>query len=69
MNIKYSKLIVFLLVAANIAFTYKILLLFEQTGTEPTTLIVSWFGFTTGELGWLSMITKAKVKKGGDESG
>jgi hypothetical protein len=62
---RFSKLIVILVVLLNITFTGTVLYIFLQTGREPSTLIAAWFGFTTGELWFLSSIkkTKAKVKK------
>jgi hypothetical protein len=50
----FSKLVV------NVVFTAAVLYIFMKTYVEPTTLIVSWFAFTTGELGALAGI---KIKK------
>lgn len=47
---RFSKKIVALIITANILFTGAVLYIFLRTGSEPSTLIVSWFGFTTGEL-------------------
>lgn len=58
---KFSKLIVSLVIFMNIAFTIAVLYVFLKTYTEPTTLIVSWFAFTTGEL-WLLASIKKKEK-------
>jgi competence protein ComGF len=69
MNI-FSKKIVALVLILNIAFTIAILYLFCRMGSEPTSLIVAWFSFTTVELWSLSKITREKVKsEGRDESG
>ena len=66
----FSKKIVALVLILNIAFTIAILYLFYRTGSEPTSLIVAWFSFTTVELWSLSKITREKVKlEGRDESG
>jgi len=66
----FSKKIVALVLILNIAFTIAILYLFCRIGSEPTSLIVAWFGFTTVELWSLSKITREKVKlEGRDESG
>jgi hypothetical protein len=66
----FSKKIVALVLILNIAFTIAILYLFYRIGSEPTSLIVAWFGFTTVELWSLSKITREKVKlEGRDESG
>lgn len=61
----YSKIIVAVVVALNVLFTTAVLYVFLKTGSEPSTLIVSWFAFTTGELFMLSSIKKAKEKKKG----
>ena len=54
----FSKLIVIFIIVANVLFTLKIFDVFMVTGVEPSTLIVSWFGFTTGELWALSKIKR-----------
>jgi hypothetical protein len=63
----FSKLIIVSIFLLNIAFTAAVLYIFLKTSAEPTTLIVSWFGFTTGELGLAAFIKKQKIKKGGNE--
>ena len=60
----YSKLIVVAVIVLNVIFTAAVLYVFLQTGSEPSTLIASWFAFTTGELLMLSSIKKVKEKKG-----
>lgn len=66
----YSKLIITLIILLNVAFTAYLLYILPQLTFEPSTLIVSWFGFTSGEAGLLALIKIFKVKKGGkqDES-
>jgi hypothetical protein len=59
---KYSKFIVLFIIIANIIFTGIILYIFFKIGHEPTTLIISWFGFTTGELAVLGGIKAVKEK-------
>lgn len=61
----FSKIIIILVVVANVIFTVKILDVFEKTSSEPAALIVAWFAFTTGELSILGMIKKNKVNAGG----
>ncbi len=61
---KYSKVIVAAVIVMNVLFTAAVLYVFLRTGSEPSTLIASWFGFTTGELLLLSSIKKSKIKKG-----
>jgi threonine/homoserine efflux transporter RhtA len=63
----FSKKIVALVIMLNVAFTGVVLYLFLITGSEPTTLIGCWFGFTTVELWALSGITKTKITQGGGD--
>ena len=60
---KFSKVLVALIIAMNIAFTVAILAVYAQIGTEPSALIAAWFSFTTGELWLMASIKKSKVKK------
>lgn len=66
---QFSKAIVMLVIAFNIAFTVAILYVFLRTGSEPATLVACWFAFTTGELWALSSIKKNKIRKGEDDDG
>lgn len=59
----FSKLIVSAVITLNIMFTIVVLIVFLKTSAEPTTLIVSWFSFTTVELWSLAGIKKAKERK------
>lgn len=63
----YSKFIVVAVIVLNVLFTAAVLYVFSKTGSEPSTLIASWFAFTTGELFLLSSIKKVKEKKGKGE--
>jgi hypothetical protein len=63
---KFSKLIVSLVILLNAAFTVAVLFIFYKVGTEPTTLIAAWFGFTTVELWALAGIKKKEVEKFND---
>ncbi len=63
----YSKVIVAAVIVLNVLFTAAVLYVFLKTASEPTTLIASWFAFTTGELLMLSSIKKVKEKKGKGE--
>lgn len=65
---KFSKLIVTLVILLNAAFTAAVLYVFLKVGSEPSTLIASWFGFTTGELWFLSGIKKKKVENNNNEN-
>ncbi len=66
---KFSKGIVTLVILLNAAFTTAVLFIFYRIGTEPTTLIGAWFGFTTVELWALAGIKKREIEKNGGEQG
>jgi len=59
---KFSKIIVALVILLNAAFTVAVLFIFYRVGTEPTTLIGAWFGFTTVELWALAGIKKREIE-------
>lgn len=61
---RFSKKIVTTIILLNVIFTIAVLYTFLKVGSEPTSLIIAWFGFTTGELWLLSGITKTKVNSG-----
>ena len=61
---KFSKLIVALVVLLNTGFAVAVLYIFFRVGSEPTALIAAWFAFTTGEL-WL--LSKIKREEAGHE--
>ncbi len=63
---RYSKLIVALVILLNTGFTGAVLYTFLRVSSEPTTLIAAWFAFTTGELWLLSGITREKVRRDAD---
>lgn len=65
---KFSKKIVALVILLNAIFTGAVLYAFITVKSEPTALIATWFGWTTGELWLLSGITKAKVRRGGESN-
>ena len=58
----FSKFMVFLIIVLNIWFTLKVFDGVETTSVEPSSLVMSWFAFTTGELWMLSSIKKAKTR-------
>ena len=64
---RFSKKIVALVILLNVAFTGAVLYLCFRSATIPDSLVVAWFGFTTGELWFLSGITKEKMKGGGTD--
>lgn len=59
----FSKIIVTAVIVLNVIFTASILAIFLRTSSEPSSLIVAWFSFTTVELWSLAGIKKAKAKK------
>jgi hypothetical protein len=61
---RFSKKIVAMIILLNVMFTIAVLYTFLKVGSEPTSLIVAFFAFTTGELWLLSGITKTKVNSG-----
>ena len=60
---KFSKKIIALIIMLNVIFTGFVFYVFLKVGNEPTTLIVAFFGFTTGELFLLASIKKTEVKE------
>ena len=65
----FSKVLIALIVAANVAFAVAVLVVFCSTYSEPSTLIMAWFGFTTGELWALAFVKKKKLEKGENKDG
>ena len=62
----FSKIVVMGVILLNVIFTIVVMSLFHEKGTEPTSLIVAWFSFTTVELWSLAGIKKAKERKQND---
>lgn len=60
---RFSKWIVSLIILLNVGFTIGAFYVFLRVGSEPTTLIISFFAFTTGELWMLSSIKKKEIKE------
>lgn len=60
----FSKIVVILVIVLNMVFTSAMIYVYLQTGTEPSTLITCWYGFTTGELLALAGVKISKVRKG-----
>ena len=59
----FSKFVVVGIITINVIFTAAVLAIFLRTATEPSSLIVAWFSFTTVELWSLAGIKKAKEKR------
>lgn len=66
---RFSKLIVALVIALNSAFTMAVLYIFLRVGSEPTVLIGAWFTFTTGELWMLSTLKKKEIGEAANDNG
>ena len=64
---RYSKVMVGLVILLNILFTVAVLYVFLQTGAEPTSLVVAWFSFTTVELLALAGIKMKEIQRGKEE--
>ena len=64
----FSKIIVGIVILANVLFTVAVLYIFLRVGSEPVVLIGAWFAFTTSELLMLAGIKKAKLKNQRGES-
>lgn len=60
---QYSKALVTLIILMNIFFTIAVFIVFARTGSEPSTLIATWFSFTTVELWSLARIKKKKIDR------
>ena len=63
---RYSKLIVALVILLNTGFAGAVLYTFLRVGSEPTALVAAWFAFTTGELWLLAGIKREKVRRDAD---
>lgn len=55
---RFSKAIIVVMVIFTVLFTIRVLDIFERTGMEPVTLIVSVFGVVAAEFKLLSLIKK-----------
>lgn len=62
----FMKIIVTAVIVLNVIFTASILAIFLRTSSEPSSLIMAWFSFTTVELWSLAGIKKAKERKAND---
>lgn len=60
---QYSKALVTMIICLNIIFTVSVFFVFARTGSEPSTLIATWFSFTTVELWSLARIKKKKIDR------
>lgn len=60
---KFSKIIVALVILLNVVFAAAALFVFLRTESEPTVLVGCWFAFTSGELILLSKIKRAEANE------
>lgn len=60
---RYSKALVTMIILMNVIFTIAVFIVFARTGSEPSTLIATWFSFTTVELWSLARIKKKKIDR------
>ncbi len=59
---RFSKLIVAAVILLNAIFAMAVFYAFLKVGSEPATLVVAWFAFTTGELWALALIKRNEGK-------
>ena len=60
---QYSKALVTMIICLYIIFTVAVFFVFARRGSEPSTLIATWFSFTTVELWSLARIKKKKIDR------
>lgn len=68
-GVKFSKMVVTMIIFLNVVFTTSVLYIFLKVGSEPIVLIGAFFAFTTGELWMIASIKKTEVKGGSSEEG
>lgn len=62
-KVKYSKVLVAVIVTLNIIFTAAVLFVFYHTGNEPVALVTAWFGTWTAEMLALAGIKRMEIRK------
>ena len=65
-KVKFSSVVLILIVVLLIAFVLRVFTLIETTGYEPSTLITAVFAAALGEFGILGWIKNTKTKNVGD---
>ena len=65
-KVKFSSVVLILIVILLIAFVLRVFALIETTGYEPSTLITAVFAAALGEFGILGWIKNTKTKNVGD---
>jgi hypothetical protein len=66
---RFSKWIVAAVVFLNTVFAIAVFYVFLRVGCEPTSFVVAWFAFTTGELWALAMILRKSIRDSGGGGG
>ena len=61
-QVRYSKIIVALVIVLNAIFATAAMLAFILVKSEPVALITAWFAFTTGELWMLATLRGKEIK-------
>ena len=61
-QVRYSKIIVALVIVLNAVFATAAMLAFILVKSEPVALITAWFAFTTGELWMLATLRGKEIK-------
>ena len=65
---RFSKKVVRWIIILNALFVVATLIVFWHTESEPSTLIASWFAFTTGELWALAGIKRKELHIKNDQN-
>ena len=60
---RYSKKIVAMVIILNVLFAATVFIASFRNAVIPDSLIVAWFGFTTGELWALSKVSRTKIRR------
>ena len=58
----FSKRLIIAVIILNVLFTAAVLVVFWHTGSEPSSLVVAWFAFTSSELIAVAAIKTRKIK-------
>jgi hypothetical protein len=67
LKVKTSKMVLLVIGGLLVAFVWKMICLYEETGGVPDTLVSCVLGGGLAELALTAWITVSKVKKGGNE--
>lgn len=67
-GLKYSKVVVALLLIAVAAFTVAMIWIYREQGGVPDSLVAAFYAFAGGEAGFLGLIKHSDTKYGGGSS-